>query len=256
MPRNRTSPPTRRGPVAARAPMVRSGSTTRSMGRRESEASPTSVTGKGAAASRPANRRMVVPELPQSSGPDGSRSPRSPRPATTSPSTSTPRARRQPAVLSTSAPGERPRTRATPSATAFRISARWEMDLSPGTRTSPSRRRGALTVASTTGPSDPWPFGAIAGVPLLDPPLARPPGRLEQGQQRPFVGRLHQLPETGQGLLQRVETTGDRLPVGAHDGRVQRRVAGGQPAQVPEAGTGQAPHVFPIGVVRQRQHEG
>src|SRR5579884_2594727 len=241
MPCNWTCPPTRRGSVSARAPMARSGSTTRSMGRRESEASPTRVTSKGAAASRPASRRMVVPELPQSSEPDGGRRPRSPRPTTTSPSTSTPSARRQPAVLSTSAPGDSPRTRATPSATAFRISARWEMDLSPGTRTSPSRRRGALTVASTTPPRGPGPPGPVPGLPLLDPAVACAPGGLEQGAQRPLVGRLHQPAEAGQDLLQGTETTGDRLPVGAHDGRVERRVAAGQPAQVAEAGAGQAP---------------
>src|SRR2546426_12460210 len=62
-----------------------------------------------------------------------------------------PSARRQPTVLATSAPGDSPRTRAGPSATAFSIRARCEIDLSPGRRTSPWSRRGALIVARTVG---------------------------------------------------------------------------------------------------------
>ena len=46
----------------------RSGTATRSIGRRDSEASPISVESKGCAASSPMNRRMAVPALPMSSG--------------------------------------------------------------------------------------------------------------------------------------------------------------------------------------------
>ena len=50
------------------APIWRSGSATRRIGRRVSEASPHSSVSNGRPASRPMSRRMVVPELPQSSG--------------------------------------------------------------------------------------------------------------------------------------------------------------------------------------------
>jgi hypothetical protein len=46
------------------APICVKGSMTRRMGRRISDASPTSTLSKGCALSRPASRRMDVPELP------------------------------------------------------------------------------------------------------------------------------------------------------------------------------------------------
>ena len=49
------------------APMARSGSATRRIGRRRSEASPSRVASMSAPAITPASRRMVVPELAQSS---------------------------------------------------------------------------------------------------------------------------------------------------------------------------------------------
>ena len=49
----------------------------RRIGRRESEASPTRVDIKGWAATTPPSMRMVLPELPQSSGAAGARRPRS-----------------------------------------------------------------------------------------------------------------------------------------------------------------------------------
>src|SRR5229473_190852 len=52
-------------------------------------------------------------------------------------STFAPRARMALAVLSTSSPSSRPETRVSPTASAPRISARCEIDLSPGTRTRP-----------------------------------------------------------------------------------------------------------------------
>ncbi len=51
------------------APMRPSGSATRSIGRRESDSSPTSSVSHAKPATRPARRRMEVPELPQSSAP-------------------------------------------------------------------------------------------------------------------------------------------------------------------------------------------
>ncbi len=66
--------PKRRRPGRTRstsAPMARSGSTTRAIGRRRSDASPSSVASQSLPASTPARRRMVVPELPQSSHASG-----------------------------------------------------------------------------------------------------------------------------------------------------------------------------------------
>ena len=57
-------PPAR---ASMRAPIARSGVTTRAMGRAESEASPTRVANRGRPASMPDSRRVVVPELPASS---------------------------------------------------------------------------------------------------------------------------------------------------------------------------------------------
>ena len=53
------------------APIARNGSTTRPIGRRRSEASPSRITVSARPARSPATRRVVVPELPQSSGPVG-----------------------------------------------------------------------------------------------------------------------------------------------------------------------------------------
>ncbi len=54
-----------------RAPIARSGSVTRPIGRRRSEASPSSTADSGRPARSPATRRAVVPELPQSRVPAG-----------------------------------------------------------------------------------------------------------------------------------------------------------------------------------------
>ncbi len=86
---------------------------TRRIGRRESEASPTSRAVKGAAASTPASSRIVVPELPQSTSPRGGRKrPAPPAIRTRRPSaaswraTSMPRDSRQARVERQSAPVE------------------------------------------------------------------------------------------------------------------------------------------------------
>ena len=91
----------------------------------------------------------MVPELPQSSGACGSFRPCSPTPSTPPAVTWTPSARRQEAVLATSSPVARFSIRAEPAATALRISARCEIDLSPGTATEPRSWAGGRMVAST-----------------------------------------------------------------------------------------------------------
>ena len=124
--------------------MRRSGAATRSMGRRMSEASPIRLDAKGSAASSPIIRRIAVPALPMSSGAPAALRPRAPAPCTrTSPAPRPldahpeglegPRGRK--AVL----PGEKaadvghPLRQSAPS-----MSARCEIDLSPGTVSVPA----------------------------------------------------------------------------------------------------------------------
>ena len=64
------------------APMRRSGSATRSMGRLRRESSPVSTVQKGWPASTPTSRRALVPELPQSITLSGSVRPLTPVPST------------------------------------------------------------------------------------------------------------------------------------------------------------------------------
>ena len=123
------------------APMSSSGSATRSIGRSDSEASPTSSVSHPKPATIPASNRMEVPEFPQSIGPVGACSRLRPPWRTTSPpgvrSTSTPMASTAPSVQATSAPSERPWTTEVPSARAARSTDRCEIDFSPGVRTEP-----------------------------------------------------------------------------------------------------------------------
>ena len=72
-------PPSR---PSKRAPMRVSGSITRCIGRRRSEASPVMTLVKGWLARMPASRRAEVPELPSSSTSAGSRPPPTPKPRT------------------------------------------------------------------------------------------------------------------------------------------------------------------------------
>ena len=72
-------PPSR---PSKRAPMRDSGSITRCIGRRRSEASPVMTLVKGWLARMPASRRAEVPELPSSSTSAGSRPPPTPKPRT------------------------------------------------------------------------------------------------------------------------------------------------------------------------------
>ena len=134
------------GSPAMRAPRERSGPTTRIIGRFDSDASPMSVDANGCAESRPASRRMVVPELPQSRGAADARRPKRPLPCTTSSpsrgwSIVTPIARSALAVATLSSPPEKPWTLLWPEAIAPKSSARCPMLLSDGTGTLPTRGR-------------------------------------------------------------------------------------------------------------------
>ena len=92
---------------------------------------------------------MLVPELPQSSGSLGAlNSPSGSSPTViSSPSLAigAPRAARACAVAATSAPEESPRIRCSPVLSEEKISARCEIDLSPGTASSPENRRAGTT---------------------------------------------------------------------------------------------------------------
>ena len=140
------------------APIWPRGFATRAMGRRRRELSPSSTKWRPPRpASRPSINRMVVPELPQSSTWAGSCRPSRPTPRTSTSwpasmaDTSTPMARRQAAVLRGSSAGSRPSMRVSPSAMAPNNRARWEIDLSPGTRTVPRRRRPLVRVVVAMG---------------------------------------------------------------------------------------------------------
>src|SRR5581483_1836014 len=161
MPRSPAEPRTTSGAwpsvVSTPAPIRRSGSAIRSIGRPESDASPRSVNSPSWPAATPARSRMSVPEFAQSTAPG--RSPRSPTPRTTSSSsatssTSTPSSRTASRVACVSPERPKPRTRVSPSPSAPRRTARWEIDLSPGTATWPTTATaGSTFTASTDGAS-------------------------------------------------------------------------------------------------------
>ena len=113
----------------------------RFMGRFWIDASPVKVTEKGWGARIPEISRVVVPEFPQSKIPSGAESPWRPRPCTvTVPplfSISIPIRRKQEMVDRQSAPSRKFWISVFPLAMEPNIMPRWEMDLSPGTVTSP-----------------------------------------------------------------------------------------------------------------------
>ena len=124
------------------APMLRSGSTMRAIGRRRNCSPPLSTLRNCCPAIKPASKRMVVPERRQSSTFSGSCRPCNPTPCTVSvvgecSSISTPRDRTASSVARQSAAGKKPSTRLLPVAIAPSSSARCEIDLSPGTRALP-----------------------------------------------------------------------------------------------------------------------
>ena len=106
------------------------------------------------------SRRAVVPELPQSSGSSGCLGPLAPHPVMPparlpsgcfSSETSAPSARTQRIDERTSSESSTPITRLVPSAIAEKSTARWEIDLSPGTVMAP--RNGLESGAISTTPS-------------------------------------------------------------------------------------------------------
>ncbi len=150
------------------APIARSGSATRAIGRPDSESSPTSVVAKRCPASKPHSNRIVVPELPQSTGPSGARMRSRPVPWMTNAAPSrlpappaeaiAERAACSRAMVAPSwtiafaerplsAPSPRPSTRIGVSDSSENSSARWPIDLSPGITTVPAsgRRAGWMT---------------------------------------------------------------------------------------------------------------
>src|SRR6478672_6562144 len=121
-----------------RAPIECNGSITRCMGRLDNDASPANVESNDCPASSPANSRIAVPALPQSSGDCGALRPSIPTPCTirtegSGISTRTPMAAKAAAVARVSAPSRNPSIRDVPSAIAASMTARCEIDLSPGT---------------------------------------------------------------------------------------------------------------------------
>src|SRR5437868_5975510 len=130
------------GPAEIFAPIWNSGVTIRSMGRRDSEASPIRSLLKCCPARMPANIRIVEPELPQSSAADAALR-AGPRPViSTVPflcSTVHPNSCMQAKVLAQSAPEEKFSKCVTPSAIPPNSAYRCEIDLSPGKRILPAR---------------------------------------------------------------------------------------------------------------------
>jgi hypothetical protein len=117
----------------------------RFIGRRLSDASPSSVDMNGRPATMPERSRMVVPEFPQSITFLGAASPSNPLPSTvssrSSPEILTPSVLKASIVLWLSSPPERFAMRLVPFAIAEKITARWPIDLSPGTVSSPCSGR-------------------------------------------------------------------------------------------------------------------
>ena len=115
-----------------------------------SDASPVSVASKAWPASSPIESRIAVPALPMSSGRAGAARPWRPTPSMmTRPgagrSTLTPMARIARSVARQSSLSRKPSTSVVPSAMPPRSTARCEIDLSPGTSTSPRTQPPAAT---------------------------------------------------------------------------------------------------------------
>ena len=113
------------------------------IGRERKESSPVNTALTGVVETAPMASRTPVPELPKSSTFDGSANPPVPNPWTVhSPSpersTSAPRSRMAAPVRMTSPPSRSPEIRVAPTESAPRISERCEIDLSPGTKHSPT----------------------------------------------------------------------------------------------------------------------
>lgn len=108
----------------------------------------------GVVAIAPMTKREPVPEFPKSRGRAGLRQFPTPVPVTTqfpgaSCVSAAPKARRQLAVEWTSPDSSSPEMRVFPRASAPKIRARWDMDLSPGTRARPESGALAKAVSGT-----------------------------------------------------------------------------------------------------------
>src|SRR5579875_3629413 len=206
-----------------RTPIRRSGSAMRPIGRPAIDWSPVSTVSHGRLATQPESSRMPVPELPTSITRSGSRSWSAPPSTVTVPSgsvcTPAPKAAMAAAVWTTSSPRERPRMRLRPLARAASSKARWDTDLSPGTRSRPWRppRAGSTRSVVTTAASFPL-FHPLHGktvpAPGEDLPHDRDGGGGDHEHQDPpaaldRVGDLEvvdvdaQLPQEGGDLGQR-----------------------------------------------------
>ena len=141
------------GPSATMsAPIFRNGSMMRSIGRRVSDGFPTNRVSKVWPASKPASKRMVVPDPPQSSSSFGGVRTRF-FPWTTNRSGSgcsiwIPSARNALTVCMQSSLGRKPRKLQTPLESAAMMAARCEILLSPGTVISASIRGARFTRSS------------------------------------------------------------------------------------------------------------
>ena len=127
--------------LVMRAPIMARGSIIRFMGRLQMDSSPVSVTSKFWPQRIPDMRRVVVPLFPQSRTSRGAFSPCRPRPWTsTFPplfSISIPIFSKHSMVDRQSAPWRKLCISVSPCAMEPNMTARWEMDLSPGTLISP-----------------------------------------------------------------------------------------------------------------------
>jgi hypothetical protein len=124
------------------APINNNGSTTRAIGRRLSDSSPNSSESKGCPARMPASMRIVEPELPQSSGPRGGEIRRLVPAIFIDPSLRSmmaPKSSIQRRVVAQSAPVEKLARVVFPLASVASMAYRCEIDLSPGSRTAPTR---------------------------------------------------------------------------------------------------------------------
>src|SRR6266851_1018849 len=198
--------------------MRSNGSITRAMGRRRSEASPSSVADIELPASRPSSSRIVVPEFAQSRFPWGVANERRPAPRIRAVRSlrwmSAPRARRQATVARTSSPSGRPWTQLSPSARVASIRARWAIDLSPGTASSPATRAAGETVRAD--------WTSASGMDALPEKLAD------------ALATLDALAVVTEDVRKVVDRLDQRSTVRDHDVLVERRVTLGQAHHAPK----------------------
>src|SRR5216683_730752 len=200
--------------------MRSNGSIMRAMGRRRSEASPSSVADIELPASRPSSSRIVVPEFAQSRFPWGVANERRPAPRIRAVRSlrwmSAPRARRQATVARTSSPSGRPWTQLSPSARVASIRARWAIDLSPGTASSPAARAAGETVRAD--------WTSASGMDALPEKLAD------------ALATLDALAVVTENVGKVVDRLDQRATVRDHDVLVERRVTLGQAHHAPKPG--------------------